>query len=97
MDDKRDQPWLEAFQEAPLAMVLLVVGTLFGAGGGVWLLVTLLGFDETPAIIAGPVIAGTAIAGGLAGVLIAAIFAWGWKLVRGAGRGSSTSGRQTKK
>ena len=76
MADGRDNGWQTAFREAPLAMILLFLGIIIGAGTGIWLLVEVVGFDDVSGVIAGPVIAGMAIAGGLVGVLSAVFIRW---------------------
>jgi hypothetical protein len=87
LDKDRDNPWSKAFQAAPLAPALLLIGIILGGGAGIWLLVAWLGFDETPAILAGPIVAGMAIAGGFAGVLVAVCVGWLARLIQRVGRG----------
>jgi prolipoprotein diacylglyceryltransferase len=76
MAGDRDNRWQKAFQDAPLAMILLFLGIILGAGTGIWLLVAVVGFDDVPGEIAAPVIAGMAIAGGMVGVLVAVFIRW---------------------
>jgi hypothetical protein len=88
VNEDRDKSWQEASRTAPLAIALLIVGIVLGGGAAVWLLVAVFGFDKTPGELAGLLVAGGAIAGGLLGVLVAAFFGWlsRWIASRGRGR-----------
>lgn len=87
MVEDSDNPWNQAFQEAPFALVFLILGIILGGAAGVWLLIAWLGFDDTPAALAGFVIVGTTIMGGLTGVLVAVFLSWLLGLVRRLGGG----------
>jgi hypothetical protein len=86
MDEGRSKAWREAFQQAPLAMTFLFLGIVLGGGAGIWLLIAVLGFDDTPATLAGLVIVGCAIGGGLAGVFVAVFIGWLFRLLASLGR-----------
>jgi hypothetical protein len=72
MPGDRDPGLQAAFREAPLAMVGLFLGIVLGGGTGAWILIRWIGIDATPAELAGLVIVGAAIAGGLVGVVLGA-------------------------
>jgi hypothetical protein len=82
MKDDNQGPLFEADRKAPGVMVFLLLGGLIGAGAGAWLLIAVFGFDDAPGLLAGPVIAGAAIGGGLAGVLVAVALGRLARLVR---------------
>jgi hypothetical protein len=87
VDADRDISQQEASRKAPLAIVLLIFGIVLGGGAAVWLLVAVFGFDNTPAVLAGPLVAGGAIAGGLLTVLVAAFFGRLSRWIASRGRG----------